>query len=61
MPITASQIKDIRQEFAKLRPATVTLDGQRAMTIKDAVFALAPTLERMKKVSIQSSSSYKSI
>ena len=49
MPITASQIKDIRQEFAKLKPATVTLDGNRAMTVKEAVFALAPTLERMKK------------
>ena len=49
MPITASQIKDIRQEFAKLKPATVTLDGNRVMTIKEAIFALAPTLERMKK------------
>ncbi len=49
MPITASQLKDIRQEFAKLRPATVTLDGNRVMTVKEAVFALAPTLERMKK------------
>ena len=49
MPITASQIKDIRQEFAKLKPATVTLDGNRVMTVKEAVFALAPTLERMKK------------
>ncbi len=49
MPITASQIKDIRQEFAKLKPVTVTLDGNRVMTVKEAVFALAPTLERMKK------------
>ena len=49
MPITAAQIKDIRQTFAKLKPATVTLDGNRVMTVKEAVFTLAPTLERMKK------------
>ena len=49
MPITAAQIKEIRQELAKLKPATVTLDGNRVMTIKEAIFALAPTLERMKK------------
>lgn len=49
MPITAANIKEIRQEFAKLKPATVTLAGSRVMTVKEAVFALAPTLERMKK------------
>lgn len=49
MSITANQVKDIRQEFAKLKPATVTLDGNRAMTVKQAIFTLAPTLERMKK------------
>ena len=49
MSITASQVKEIRQEFAKLKPAAVTLDGNRAMTIKEAIFSLAPTLERMKK------------
>ena len=49
MPITAAQIKEIRQELARLKPASVTLDGNRVMTIKEAVFALAPTLERMKK------------
>ncbi len=49
MTITASQVKEIRQEFAKLKPATVTLDGNRAMTVKQAIFTLAPTLERMKK------------
>ena len=49
MLITAAQVKDIRQAFAKLKPATVTLDGNRAMTVKEAVFALALTLERMKK------------
>ncbi len=49
MSITASQLKKIRQEFATLKPATVTLDGNRAMTIKQAIFTLAPTLERMKK------------
>lgn len=49
MTITASQIREIRQEFTKLKPTTVTLDGNRIMTVKEAVFALAPTLERMKK------------
>ena len=49
MSITASQLQEIRQEFAKLKPATVTLDGNRAMTVKQAIFTLAPTLERMKK------------
>ena len=49
MTITPSQLKEIRQEFAKLKPATVTLDGNRAMTVKQAIFTLAPTLERMKK------------
>lgn len=49
MTITVSQLKEIRQEFAKLKPAAVTLDGNRAMTVKQAIFTLAPTLERMKK------------
>ena len=49
MTITASQVKEIRQEFAKLKHATVTLEGNRAMTVKQAIFTLAPTLERMKK------------
>ena len=49
MSITASQVKEIRQEFARLKPATITLDGNRAMTVKQAIFTLAPTLERMKK------------
>lgn len=49
MPITTEQIREIRQEFARLKPATVTLDGHRPMTIREAIFSLAPTLERMKK------------
>ncbi len=49
MTITASQVKEIRQEFARLKPAAVTLDGNRTMTVKRAIFTLAPTLERMKK------------
>ena len=47
--ITASQVKDIKTAFATLKPQKVTLDGNRAMTVKEAIFALAPTLERMKK------------
>ncbi len=49
MNITAAQVKKIRLEFAKLKPVKVTLDGNRNMTVKEAIFALAPTLERMKK------------
>ena len=49
MTITAIQLKEIRQEFARLKPAAVNLDGNRTMSVKEAVFALAPTLERMKK------------
>ena len=49
MTVTASQLKEIRQEFAALKPASVTLDGNRTMSVKEAVFILAPTLERMKK------------
>ena len=49
MTITTTQLKEIRQEFAALKLASVTLDGNRIMSVKEAVFALAPTLERMKK------------
>ena len=49
MSLTASQLKEIRQEFAHLKPATVTLDGNCTVTVKQAIFALAPTLERMRK------------
>lgn len=49
MTITASQIKEIRLEFAKLKPVKITLDGNRSLTVKEAVFALAPTLERMRE------------
>ena len=49
MNITTAQVKAIRLELAKLKPVKVTLDGNRNMTVKEAIFALAPTLERMKK------------
>ena len=49
MPITASRLKEIRQEFARLKPSAVMLDGNRAMTVKQAIYTLAPTLEQMKK------------
>jgi len=49
MNITTAQVKDIKTEFAKLRPEKITLSGNRSLTVKEAVFALAPTLERMKK------------
>lgn len=47
--LTASRLKEIRTEFAKLKPVKVTLDGNRSLTVKEAICALAPTLERMKK------------
>lgn len=49
MNITTAQVKEIRLELSKLKPVKVTLDGNRSMTVKEAIFALAPTLERMKK------------
>jgi hypothetical protein len=49
MNITTAQVKEIRTEFAKLKPVKVTLDGNRSLTVKEAIFALAPILERMKK------------
>ena len=49
MNITASSVKEIKAELSKLKPVKVTLDGNRSLTVKEAIFALAPTLERMKK------------
>ena len=49
MNISAAQVKELRTELARLKPAKVTLDGNRSLTVKEAVFTLAPTLERMKK------------
>ena len=48
MSITAEQVKSIRQELDKLRPASA-LSGNRELSVKQTVFALAPALERMKK------------
>lgn len=47
MAITAEQVKSIRQELDQLRPAS-TLAGNRELSIKQTVLALAPALERMK-------------
>lgn len=49
MNISAAQVKEIKTEFAKLKPVKVTLDGNRSLTVKETIFALAPTLERMRK------------
>ena len=49
MTIPATQLKELRQEFATLKPASGTLEGNRVMSVKEAVFVLAPTLERMRK------------
>lgn len=49
MAITAEQVKTIRQELNSLKPASVTLEGNAEMSVKQIIFALADTLERMKK------------
>ncbi len=49
MTLTASQVKAIGQELNKLRQPKITLDGNRTLTVREAIFALAPTLERMKQ------------
>lgn len=49
MKFTDAQIKKIKQLLATLKPVKVTLDGNRTLTVREAIFALAPTLERMKK------------
>ena len=49
MNITTAQVKEIRTELAKLQPEKVTLAGNRTLSVKETVFALAPTLERMKR------------
>ena len=49
MNITTAHIKEIKAEFSKLKPAKVTLEGNRNLTVKEAIRTLAPTLERMKK------------
>ena len=44
MNITTTQVKNIKTEFTSLKPVKVTLDGTRSLTVKEAIFALAPTL-----------------
>lgn len=46
MNITPDQIKTIRTEFSRLKPARVSLDGSRPLTAREAIFALDLTLER---------------
>ena len=48
MAITAEQVKSIRHELDKLRPAS-NLAGNRELSVKQTILALAPALERMKK------------
>ena len=50
MTITATQLKEIRQEFAKLKPVKVSLDGNRSLTVKQAIFALAPNLDEKTRL-----------
>ena len=48
MAITAQQVKSIRHELDKLRPAPAQA-GDKELSIKQAILSLAPALERMKK------------
>lgn len=43
MKITASQIQEAKKILAALKPKKVLLDGNRNLTVKEAIFALAPT------------------
>lgn len=49
MSITPDQIKAIRTEFARLKPARARLDESRPLTVREAIFTLAPTLEQMRR------------
>lgn len=49
MTITTSQLKENRQEFVKLKPPPSYWMETTPLTVKQAIFTLAPTLERMKK------------
>ncbi len=49
MTMTASQIKSIGQELNKLRPKKIRVDGNRILTLKEAILALAPAILRLKK------------
>lgn len=49
MTITTALVKQSRQEFAKLKPPKFTLDGNRNLTVKESIIALAPALEKMKE------------
>ncbi len=49
MAITQEQVRSIRQELNRLKPETAAVSGNGELTVKQALMALAPTLERMKK------------
>lgn len=49
MPVTRNQVKEIRTYLDSVKPETVAMQGNRPMTMKECIFALAPTLERMRK------------
>ncbi len=48
MTLTASQVKAIGQELNKLRQPKLRLDGNRTLTVREAIFILAPVLLKMK-------------
>lgn len=47
--ISTGLIKEIKEEFNKLKPQKMAMDGNRKVTVKKAVLALAPAMERLKK------------
>lgn len=47
--ISTGLIKEIKEEFSKLKPQKLAMDGNREVTVKEAVLALAPAMEKLKK------------
>ncbi len=47
--IAASKLKTIKTELAALKPQKVAVNGGTNLSVIEAIIALAPTLERMKK------------
>ena len=49
MPTNTETVRRIQAEFANLQSEKKTLEGNHSMSFRDAVRALYPTLQRMKK------------
>lgn len=47
MDITANQIKDIIGKLEKLAPKKPVLDGNRRLSLKEAIAAMSPAIKKM--------------